>query len=69
MIGAALTRVTATAAAHHNSDGLSSQEAAARQARGGTNELPQRAPTPLWRPDPGAVPEELAVYCGVGRKP
>jgi Ca2+-transporting ATPase len=49
MIGAALTRVTATAAAHHNSDGLSSQEAAARQARGGTNELPQRAPTPLWR--------------------
>ncbi|MEU4244407.1 SAM-dependent methyltransferase [Actinoplanes sp. NPDC026619] len=25
--------------------------------------------TPLWRPAPGATPGEIAVYCGLGRKP
>jgi hypothetical protein len=25
--------------------------------------------TPLWRPDPGSVPSELGVACGVARKP
>jgi hypothetical protein len=25
--------------------------------------------TPLWRPEPGAAPAALNVYCGVGRKP
>jgi hypothetical protein len=30
---------------------------------------PGVVPTPLWRPDPQAGPEALAVYCGVGRKP
>jgi len=24
--------------------------------------------TPLWRPDPGTAPAEIAVYCGVARK-
>jgi hypothetical protein len=24
--------------------------------------------TPLWRPEPGATPNEIAVYCGVARK-
>lgn len=30
---------------------------------------PGVVPTPLWRPDPQAVPKALNVYCGVGRKP
>jgi hypothetical protein len=30
---------------------------------------PGVVPTPLWRPGPGATPEALSVYCGVGRKP
>lgn len=25
--------------------------------------------TPLWRPEPGTTPSEIAVYCGVARKP
>ncbi|MEV4636526.1 SAM-dependent methyltransferase [Actinoplanes sp. NPDC049548] len=25
--------------------------------------------TPLWRPEPGTEPSEIAVYCGVARKP
>jgi hypothetical protein len=25
--------------------------------------------TPLWRPIPGGTPQEIAVYCGVARKP
>ncbi|MFC7534553.1 SAM-dependent methyltransferase [Actinoplanes sp. GCM10030250] len=30
---------------------------------------PGVVPTPLWRPEPGTTPQQLNVYCGVGRKP